>query len=204
MLRTITNISGVGIIFREKNPSEIFIEIKDDSHPIKLVRRCLCLIGGNWIGNMAKFDKSPLDTFRREVKEELSFERPIRNEKELEFLGVINKSEIFEPTFKSARPVTQKDIETLTDIKNVICEKCIPFGAFLNTITKVAMDVADPNNTRESFTSLECVYVIPMNEYYWEQLEFLQNAFGNLSDESIRVITSLDKIIDNNINSAFG
>lgn len=204
MLKTITNISGAGIVFREKNPSEIFIEIKDDSHPIKLVRRCLCLIGGSWIGDTAKFDKSPLDTFRREIKEELSFERPIRNGKEIELLGQINKSEEYKSALKPARPATQKDVEMLGNIKNAICDRCVSFGAFLSTITKAAMDAADPNNTSESFTSLECVFAAPMDEYCWEQLKFLQNTFGNLSNESISVITSLDKIIDNKIYSAFG
>ena len=156
----VLNIAGVGIIYRASNPRELFIEVKDDGHPIKLVRRQLCFIGGNWIGETAKGDRKPLDTFRRELGEELSFDRPIRNSVELALLGLANIKE-FAPTPNPSAEATEQDIADLNDLKRVMTNSAIPFGDFLNTIPKAALDSADSENKRDGFTTLASYWEIP-------------------------------------------
>lgn len=199
----ITNIASVGIIYRGRNPGEMFMEVKDDDHPIKLVRRQLCFIGGNWIGAGAKNDRGPLDTFRRELQEEFSFKRPIRTSVELKLLGLA-ETETFAPFPEPTQPVSDRDRHQLEELKTAICEGCAPFGAFANTVTKAAMDAADPENTRESFTTLACYWAAPLAESWWRILKDLQNKFNNLSNESITLLTSLDEILAHGTRTAFG
>ena len=45
---------------------------------MKAFRRCLCPIGGNWIGETAKGDLNPHSTFKREIIEELALEKNIQ------------------------------------------------------------------------------------------------------------------------------
>ena len=199
----IVNIAGVGIIFRESNPSEIFLEVKDDGHPIKLVRRQLCFIGGNWIGKTAKDDRNTLHTFRRELGEELSFDRPVRNSVRLALLGMADIEE-FAPTPDPSAKVTEEDTDELARLKRVMVRTAIPFGDFLNTIPKAALDAADPQNKREGFTALCSYWQIPLGENNWARLVDLQTRFNNLSNESITVVTSLEEIIRTDTKTAFG
>ena len=70
MKTSVSNMSAVGIIYPSFNPGLLFLEIKDDGHPVKLVRRQLCPIGGNWIGEAGRQDTNPFATYLRELEEE--------------------------------------------------------------------------------------------------------------------------------------
>ncbi|MDD2731748.1 MAG: hypothetical protein PHI53_00970 [Candidatus Pacebacteria bacterium] len=202
MKKRIANISSVGIIFRAANPAEIFIEVKDDTHPIKLVRRQLCPIGGNWIGDNAKNDRDTFDTFKREVEEEISFDRPIRDSVELNLLGA-SEANAFVPAPASDIKAQPEDSETLSQIKKVIFSSAAAFGDFLNTVTRAALYAADPDNEREGFTTLASYWMVSLREDIWKDLRRLQKRFKNLSNESITLFTSLGQIICNNIKVAF-
>lgn len=201
--RKINNISSVGIIYRDVNPAEIFIEVKDDGHPIKLVRRQLCFIGGNWIGKSALQDKSTLDTFRRELDEELSFDRPIRDTVELSLLGQASL-EKFEPAPAPAVEVTEEDINELERLKRVMASSAVPYCDVFATVSKLAMDLADPTNQRETFSGVCSYWKVPLTEVNWFSLVNLQEKFKNLSNESITIVTSLSEIVANGVKVAFG
>ncbi len=203
MKRRITNISAVGIIYPEYDPSQIFIEMKDDGHPIKLVRHQLCPIGGNWIGDAAKNDRNPLATFRRELHEELSFDHPMRNSVELAQMGMA-KAASFAPTPSNEVTPTVVDIFLLNQLKETIRDSARPFGDYLNTVPREALDAADPANKRDGFTSLASYWTVGLNELAWDRLCKLQKKFGNLSNESITMVTSLDEILRTNTKTAFG
>lgn len=192
----------MGIIFRASDPAIIFIEVKDDGYPIKLARRQLHFIGGNWIGEGAKGDASTLDTFKREICEELSFDRPTRDSVELNLLGLAD-IEQFLPIPQSVEEVLPADEEILNDLKRVIVESAVPFGDFLNTVEKTALDAADPENKRDGFTYLSSYWTIALQEDAWADLLRLQGKFKNLSNESLTLVTSLDKIIKTKTKTAF-
>ena len=202
MKRKVNGLASVGIIYRAKNPSQIFIEIKDDGHPIKHARRKGCFIGGNWIGENAKEDKRPYHTYRRELREEISFDRPMRNSLDYVLLGVASE-ESFEPTPEPTIQPTQADKESLAHLKKMMTVFALPFGDYINTITKVALNASDPNNTREGFSALVSYWQVGLNEEDWTLLESLQRKFNNLSNESITMITSLEEMIEKRIEMAF-
>ena len=200
----VTNISSVGLIYRSFNPAEVFLEIKDDGHPIKLVRRQLCPIGGNWIGEAAKRDSNPNDTFVRELGEELSFERSIRDSVDLALLGVA-ELEKFAPAPAPNVGVDTEDIEDLEDLKWVMgMQATVLADDYLHTVSKDALDAADPENKRDGFTTLTSYWSVPLAEKDWRRLVRLQEKFGNLSGESITLITSLDEIVKTDTRIAFG
>lgn len=198
----VTNIASVGIVYRASDPRQIFAEIKDDGYPIKLGRRKLCFIGGNWIGEPAKNDLGPIDTFRREFDEEISFDRPVRNSKEYVLLSIAGQ-ESFAPTNVKIAP-TSSDIEALHSFKQAVSAICAPFAICCNAVSKKALDEADPENKRDGFTSLVWYWKAAINERLWATLKELQEKFGNLSNESITVITSSDEVAKNGLKGLFG
>lgn len=199
---SITNIAGVGIIYEEAYPANIFIGRKDKTHQIMLGRDQLCPIGGNWIGETAKGDLNPLETFRRELREEISFDRPIRSSKELAQMGMA-EAKTFAPTPIGGIEITEEDREDLAKLKDVITRSATPFGDYLNTVPKAALDAADPTNKRDGFTTLASYYMVPLNNRNWERLEDLQHKFGNLSNESATLIVDLGTIVARNMKIAF-
>lgn len=202
MKTKITNISSVGIIYRAGNPSNIFIEVKDDGHPIKLVRRQLCPIGGNWIGKAAARDINTFMTFARELDEELSFDRPVRNSVELAQMDMA-VDQTFAPTPIKGVEATKDDRLTLQHLKDAILVSAVAFGDYLNTVPKAALDAADPANKRDGFTTLVSYWLVRLVEDDWRRLCSLQSKFGNLSNESLALVTSLDEIIQTNTKTAF-
>jgi hypothetical protein len=196
-------MASVAIIYSMRNPTLLCIEIKTDGHPIVLVRRQLCFLGGNWIGENAKGDVGPLDTLRREIREELSLDRPSGSSVELMLLGQA-ATQLFEPTPISGKLITPGDVNDLFGIRETICYKAVPFGSYLNTVTREALDAADPNNKRNGFTTLACYFAVPLNDEEWETLVRLQMDFGNLSNESITLLTSLPEMVRLRTKTAFG
>lgn len=82
---TLTHFGATGIIYRSRNPAEIFLEMKGDAYPLKVYRRRLCLIGGSWSlkSKTAKNDRNPRGTFLREFQEEISFAAAKEDSEEL-------------------------------------------------------------------------------------------------------------------------
>ena len=202
MKRSVNGLAAAGIIYRAKNPSQIFIEVKDDGHPIKHARRKMCFIGGNWIGENAKEDKSPYDTYHRELNEEISFERPMRNSLDYVLLGVALE-ENFAPTSAPTVKPTELEKEMLSYLKKKMTIFANPFGDYVNTVTIYALNKADPDNKREGFSSLTSYWQVGLNEEDWTILESLQKKFNNLSNESLTLITSLEEILAHRIKSSF-
>jgi hypothetical protein len=200
----INNISACGIIYRKKNPSQIFIEIKDDGHPLALVRRQLCPIGGNWIGTHAKSDRNPTWTYRREIAEELSFSHPIRDAAELTLLGYPGlDGKLFAPTKSNDVEVSLDDSKVLEHLKLLCGYSALPFGDYVNTVTLAAKQSADPNATGGDAVNLSSYFKVALEEDDWELLTGLQKKYGNLSNESITLITSLDEILESRQQIAF-
>ena len=203
MKKVIDHIASVGIIIRAKRPNEIFIEVKNDGYPIKVFRRCLCPIGGNWIGESAKQDGNTLRTFQREVMEELSLEKQIAFTLELDLLGIKPEGSFYQTPNAGKKP-TREEIATLNELKQVITETCTPFGDYYISIPKEVVDRDDPENKHDGFDVVVSYWVVALNEEHWDQLATLQRTFKNLSNESITIITSLEEIVKTGTKSAFG
>lgn len=200
-MKNILNIASVAIVYKASDPSKIFLEIKDNTHPLLLVRNKFCFIGGNWIGKEAISDKGPLDTIRRELKEELTLTKKNVNTKELVELGIATQSEEYQ-VLSQAQP-SEYDIIMLRELARIISNKLTPFGLYLNTVTSKAILSADPNSTRDGFTSLCCYWKVALNDTHWMHLSYLQDTYKNLSNESISAMLSLEEIIGKNIYGAF-
>jgi hypothetical protein len=205
MSRSINNMSSVGIFYRASSPDQIFIEMKDDGHPVRAVRRQLSPIGGNWVGREARHDAGPLSTLRREVGEELAFDHPLRDALELAELGHNNEDvQFFAPTKRNDFEVTEEDKEDLEMIRVGITSSAVPYADFLHTISKSVMDAADPKNEREGFSVITSYFTVGFDENLWTKLARLQAKFGNLSNESISMIITLEEIIHSSTYIAFG
>jgi len=199
--RKVTNLSAAALVFRAKNPAEIFLETKDDTHPLKMVRNSLCIIGGNWIGDEAKADRGPLDTLKREWAEELSLRRTKVHGSEMKSLGFGGDGK---ETVVESRG-TEDDAKRLDEIRGVIIDHMAPFGSFKKTITRKAILSADPEAKQQAFTSIVNVWTSPLDERNWFALKGMQEKHGNLLTEFSRsTFTSLDEILKKQTRSAFG
>lgn len=194
----VTNISAVGIIFNKSNPAALFLERKDKTYPIEAFRENLGLVGGNWIGKSAKKDRGPLDTFRREIEEEISLRKIDATTLELKLLGIIKKEKRYRVPWDSPRP-TKSDLKTLKEVKRSIKRSAKPLGDFLSVVPKKLMLEAGAKNHRGDFINLCSAYLVPLNEKAWRKLLNLQSKFGNLSNESTTLILPLEKIIKGKI-----
>lgn len=199
----VNNISSVGIIFRESDPSQIFLEIKDDGLPLKAFRRHLCPIGGNWIGEAARQDADTWDTFYRELKEELTLQSAEVSTLELSLLGFIPDGKFYRTPKNELVPSNQQMIK-LNIFKKFVESSWESFGDYVINIPKAVLGQTDSSNTRDGFSTLTSYWLVPVPEVLWEYMVDLQKEFGNLSNESITVITSLDEIVENGAKFAFG
>ena len=195
--KNITNLSSVAIIFRALNPSEIFIEVKDNGYPIEVFRHCLCPIGGNWIGEASKNDKNPLDTVRRELNEELTLERMVSSTHELNLLGFKPEFNFYKTSRKDYTP-SDNERKIFVELKQAIARECAPFGDYLYRMPKELLE------KEEDSLCLSSYWTVALNEEWWKHLIFFQEALGNLSNESVTVITSLQEIVKNEVKIAFG
>lgn len=191
---TVNNIASVGIIFRESDPKNIFIDIKDGGYPIKAFRWMHCPIGGNWIGQNALGDASPLATFRRELTEELSLDKQRIFTGETKQLGIDSEQQSYTVPKNDVIP-TEKDYENLNYLKLIFSSDAKPFGDFRVIVPKSVFDKGVPDNTLGDIPSLFTYYLVSVRENDWRILEYLHEKFGNLSVESLAVVTSLDEII---------
>lgn len=199
----VNNISASGIIYKKSDPRQVFVETKDGGYPIKVFRNCVCLIGGNLIGEQSKSDRGPRDTFVREVGEELSFEKPLMSTEELGKLGVAAGDRSYRAAACKHEP-TKTDIAALQELKSAISENAVHFADNIQYVPKRVLDSADPENKRGDVKGLNSCWTVPLDDRMWEILVGLQNSFGNLSNESISLVTSLEEIITNGIKCSWG
>lgn len=196
----IMGISSAAVMYRAANPAQVFLEMKEDGYPLKMMRRKLFFIGGNWIGEDAKKDQGPLDTVKREILEEISLGHPARDRNELALMGLFTDApEAPEYAATIQDSASADDALCLKEIKQAMCENLAPFDTFEITITQKAMLLADPDCKKETFTTAICCWVIPLGENTWSHLARLQQKYGNISNESISMMVSLNQIIGQNI-----
>ncbi|MFH1582398.1 MAG: NUDIX hydrolase [bacterium] len=191
------------IIYRKDNPREIFLEIKDDGLPVKAFRRHLNPIGGNWIGGTAKKDKSPKETLIREIREELTLEKPQISTQGLKELGFIPEKEFYKLPDVKPTP-TEQDVIELETVKEIIIGGLKPFQDYIITNPTEVFERADPFNKQKGSIGLISIWTCGLDEETWKRLSALQYKFGNLSNESFSLITSLEEIIFIPLYSAYG
>lgn len=201
--QVVTNICGVAIIYRASDPSQVFIEVKDDGYPMARFRRCLCLIGGNWIGLHAAGDLTTRRTLEREIDEELSLTKGVASTLELKLLGLEPKDKFY-VTPKNDLAPNEEDFRILNEIKKAINEGLVHFGDFILKVPKSVLDAADPENKRDGLSAIASYWTVGLSEETWEKLSALQKKFGNLSNESVTLLTSIDEIIATGTEIAFG
>lgn len=195
----IAGISSAALMFRAANPAQIFLEMKDDTYPLKMMRRKLFFIGGNWIGEDAKEDQGPLDTVRREIFEEISLKRQTHDPSELVLMGLLVGAPEAPNAPKAQDSISTNDAACLKEIKWAMCGNLAPFDTLKLTITQKAMLLADPDCKRKAYTNIICCWVVPLGESTWSNLVRLQQKYGNISSESISMMVSLNQIIERNI-----
>lgn len=196
----IMGISSVALMFRAANPAQVFLEMKDDGYPLKMMRRKLFFIGGNWIGEDAKADQGPLNTVRREILEEISLKPKAHDHNELALMGwLVDTPEAPEYTPAAQDSASADDVLCLKETRQAMCENLAPFDTSKVTITQKAMLLADPDCKKETFTTVICCWVIPLGEGIWRDLVRLQKKYGNLSNESVSMLVSLNQIIERRV-----
>lgn len=189
----VSNLSSVGIIYRESNPDQVFIETKTPGYPRKVMVGKGLLPGGNWVGKAATNDGGPLGTYIREIREELSFDNPSIEPEEMdEVFGTGHLGHA--PEIRSVT-ASAKDIALLDMIKNNIEENAKPFGIYLEYVPRWVFDSADPENKAGDFIGALSVFEVPLPEDIWGYLSSLQNTYLNLSSESQTVMTAVDQLV---------
>lgn len=199
----IRHIASVIVVYRATDPSQIYIDIKDDGLPVKVFRRTLCPVGGNWIGNAAASDRSPLETAKRELLEEISFERPARSMLELKQLGLADQEVMASTSIQDPKP-SAVDIASLEDLKHKMVSGLEAFGDYIVSVSADTFKIGDPDNQTGAMEFLVSYYTVGLREADWTMLTSLQRRFGNLSNESISTICSLKEIAGSKVHCAYG
>jgi len=200
--KTINNFCGVVMAVRAEDPGQFFIELKDDGYPMKVFCRHMCPIGGNWIGKLAIFDNNPLGTLRREMNEELCLEKPVASTLELKLLGQITEVNTYKMP-KSKYIPTEEENKHFIMLKQIIADSCAPFGDYLVTVPDEVLN-KDPQNKIKGYRYISSYWVAVLREKDWIKLSNFQSKFGNLSNESLTLITSLNEVIKTGTKFAFG
>ncbi|TSC82872.1 MAG: hypothetical protein G01um101420_54 [Parcubacteria group bacterium Gr01-1014_20] len=198
----VNNIASVGIIYRESNPAEVFLEEKDVTHPVKLFRNRLCLIGGNWIGVAAKKDLGTPQTLKREIEEEISLIKKNATTLELKLLNITKDKKSYVTPRKKVAP-SEKDLRLLRELKKVLTKSPKALGDFMHTLPKTLL-TGNKRDKKTNFVVLCSSWSIALNEKDWQILVTLQAKFENLSNESRTLITSLDEIVKKGAKFVFG
>lgn len=186
---TLTHLGAIGIIYRAKNPAEVFLELKGDFYPIKAFRRHLCLIGGNRRDN----DRNPQGTFLREFQEEISFAEAKEDLAELYAIFGITEGV---PTIIRNLVPTKEDYQRLEQLKCRVIEETRAYRDYLAVIPETVLRQADPAYRRGDIRVLLSYCLVSLDEETWQTLTALQSKFGNLSNESLSCLLSIDAIIE--------
>lgn len=201
MITVVNNFCSIGIIFPIANPRFIFTDIKWQ-YPVKAWDNMICPQGGNWFGPDAKSDGGPLDTLRRELSEELSFEKSTSGDELSKILDIPAGPAVSIPA--GNRPPTEEEKTHLREIVDALTKNIVPFGDFYSFMPRSILDAADPANQRGDAAAIVSAWCIPLSSEAWNKLAELQKTFGNLSNESRSVITSIDRMIASHTYIAFG
>ena len=200
--KVINNIVGVGIIYRTQNPSEIFLDIKNNGYPMIAYRQHLCLIGGNWVGETACNDENPMQTFLREFREEISFDRAEDDPQErFALFGITEKIQV---VHDPAPPPTKEDLRSLEHLKYEVGKNAITYRDYWHIMPQEAIRRTDPSYARGDGKAIFSINLVPVDEKTWQILAFLQEKFKNLSNESITCTLSMDLIIEKNLKCMAG
>lgn len=195
MLREIGHISASGVIYPASDPRTIFVEFRGGRYPVRAFQNSLNCLGGNWIGDDAKNDHSPRDTFLREIGAELSFEKTPQSRDELVALNLLEQGASYRATACIKCPA-KDDREKLAMVKAAIVQYARHFGDNIQRISRSVFDRADPDNTRPDMTYLNSFFAVPLPVVEWQMLAELQAAFGNLSNESTSIITTVGEVVE--------
>jgi 8-oxo-dGTP pyrophosphatase MutT (NUDIX family) len=198
--KIINNIAGVGIIYRTQNPSDIFLEIKADSYPLIAYRNHLCLIGGNWAGKTAGNDSNPIETFLREFREEISFDKAEEDtEERFSLFGIMERKHVI----RNLIP-TKEDRQMLKHLVCQVARNAKPYRDYLHIMPQEVIRRTDPLYARGDSKSILSINLVPVDEKTWQILTFLQEKFENLSNESQSCVLSLDLIIQKKLKCMAG
>lgn len=195
MEKTKVNNVCVGAWFCQKsNPSNIFVDRKFQ-YPIPAIDGRLAVIGGNWFGLEADNDEKPLGTLVREVSEELSLKHGKASMAEMGKLdnsGVVGEYQ----TPQGSAEATPEDIALLERIRAAVIANAEFFNAYVITTKDQYFWRADPADEKaRGIVSLACYYAVPLEDELWAGLARLQAKFGNLSSESVTVMTFLGEML---------
>lgn len=202
-MQNINHMCAIGIIYKQSSPDKVFMEIKTVGYPRLVFENKGLLIGGNWIGEAASGDTGPGDTFKREFKEEITFEKPIADQVELALLfdqkdlgEYIVGSKVWSPK--------ESEIDDLSRLKQVIISNLKPFADFLTFVPESLFQQKEPGFNKGDFNIHCSVFESGVSDDDWETLLRLQKLAGNLSNESVSIVTSLDEILKNSWGIAWG
>jgi len=173
------------------------VELKDFGYPFPRFQGRHCIIGGNWIGERAKGDDNPTETMCREFGEEFSFDRPIVTFEELSRLGFGENASYVVPG-TTIQPDPQ-DLEDLASIKELISNWAWPWQDILQIVPTEIHNGKRPGSI--TLCSYHCMLLCGDE---WGRLTRLQTKFGNLSNESITLITTVDQMIATDLMGTWG
>lgn len=173
--REISHIAAVGVIYGPK-PGEVLLEGKTPGYLWEK------LVGNFFIfgGSKEKADNRPRDTFIRELREEISFDKI--------------RAGSWQPS--------RTDQKKLEDLRQAICESCRPLADFECHIPEEFFNIGEPGYTKWGMYFIVSVWQAGLASTDWETLVELQQKSGNLSRESQSRITSLDEILRGDIKIA--
>lgn len=197
MKRKVGSFCAQSIIYRASNPEDIFVEIKTMDYPLFVWRGCFCFIGGNWTGE-ASADRSPKETFLREMKEELQLVKHGQSTAELGETAVHTKYIKYRVKGGGFVP-TPEETEMLDELKKAIEETTLHFSDYIYIVPREVFLRADPQSPQTTQVNISSVFTVGLNETDWGNLVELQGRFGNLSCESESHILAMDEIIARNI-----
>ena len=204
-MEQLTNCASVGIIYRVSDPRQVLLDLKSAGYPRKTFAGMGCLIGGNWIGEAAKSDLSPLNTFRREVEEELSFENVLVDPVELKQLhDVTDPVSLDIGRLRSNVTPLSSDADLLKMLVKIIKERVVSYRVHIVTVPEAAFRRKEPNYAKGDIKTLVSYYKVGLAEFEWAFLAALQRKFGNLSNESVTVVTSLDEMVETGFQISWG
>lgn len=208
-------ISAICITYRKEDPREIFIDMKDATYPVKAFALKLLGLGGNWVGPGAINDGNPKGTVSREIKEELSVRKPLGKVDDAELAQILGQATSTRNIDRNNVEPSEADLDDLEIIKRTIVDSLTHFGDYIEFVPKMVFDRTDPENKRlfdraeggektSDFQGLVSVWIAGLEDNVWTKLVRLQSKFGNLSNESISVITSLGEIVERKIEAGWG
>jgi hypothetical protein len=143
-----------------------------------------------------------LGTYIREIQEELSFGNPAVDPKEMDVL--FGKGHVgHPPALRDIHPIPEDEV-ALTKLVQSVLLHATPFGAFVATAERSVLDMGNPKNKMGDYSGLVSVFSVPLPDDEWFALVDLQAKFGNLSNESQSIVTSIWEIAEKGFKIAWG